>query len=129
MLGLMYSVKEKHRERAVWLLSENAYAHLRKIKYFNGRYAWKSSPMDEEPERLFNCPVYTTKWLGDVAPGSTVALFGDFGYYWIGDRGNRTIKRLSEVRANRGQVEFISSERVDAKLMIPEAIKALKVKG
>ena len=50
-------------------------------------------------------------------------------YYWIGDRGKRVIKRLVERYADRGQVAFITSERVDAKLVYPDAVKMLKVSG
>ena len=137
MIDLMYSVKEVYRKNAVWLISDAAYRQLRKLKYHNGKYAWKSSPSDEEPERLFGYPVYTTKWLDDEnpagiptsIPGSIPALFGDFGYYWIGDRGKRVMKRLAEVLADHGQVKFIASERVDARLVLPEAIKTLQRKS
>lgn len=133
MIDLMHSVKEVYRKNAVWLISDAAYRQLRKLKYHNGKYAWKSSPADEEPERLFGYPVYTTKWLDDEdptgIPGSIPVLFGDFGYYWIGDRGRRVMKRLAEVLADHGQVKFIASERVDARLVLPEAIKTLQRKS
>lgn len=45
---------------------------------------------------LFGHKLYISKNLPDVAPGSKPVLFGDFSYYWIGDRGKRTVKRLSE---------------------------------
>ena len=54
-------------------------------------------------------------------------MFGDFRHFWIGDRGKRVIKRLVERYADRGQVAFITSERVDAKLVLPDAVKYLKV--
>lgn len=55
-------------------------------------------------------------------------LYGDFSYFWIGDRGKRKIKRLEERYAEQGLVAFITTERVDAKLVIPEAVKTLKIK-
>ena len=64
-----------------------------------------------------------------VAPGSIPVMFGDFRNYWIGDRGKRVIKRLVERYADRGQVAFITTERVDAKLVLPEAVKMLKISG
>lgn len=39
------------------------------------------------------------------------------------------MKRLVERFADRGQVAFIMSERIDAKLVLPEAVKLLKVSG
>ena len=39
------------------------------------------------------------------------------------------MKRLVERYADRGQVAFIATERVDAKLVLPEAVKMLKISG
>ena len=55
--------------------------------------------------------------------------FGDFSYYWIGDRQGVSFKRLNERFAETGQVGFIATKRVDAKLILPEAIKVLQQKG
>lgn len=55
--------------------------------------------------------------------------FGDFKYYWIADRQGRSFKRLNELFSMTGQVGFLASQRVDGKLILPEAIKTLTVKG
>jgi HK97 family phage major capsid protein len=55
--------------------------------------------------------------------------FGDFSYYWIGDRQGVAFKRLNERYAETGQVGFLASKRVDGKLILPEAIKVLQQKG
>ena len=73
--------------------------------------------------------VKVNSYLDKVAPGSIPVMFGDFGFFWIGDRGKRVFKRLVERFADRGQVAFIASERVDAKLVIPDAVKTLKIAG
>lgn len=58
-----------------------------------------------------------------------VMLFGDFSYYWIGERGKRKMKRLEERYAEQGLVAFITSQRVDAKLVLPKAVKSVKIKS
>lgn len=50
-------------------------------------------------------------------------------YYWIGDRKGITFRRLNERYAETGQVGFIASKRVDAKLILPEALTILKQKA
>ena len=82
-----------------------------------------------EPLTLLGHPIMVSAYLDSVVPGSKPVLFGDFSYYWIGERGKRVIKRLVERYANQGQVAFLTSERVDAKLVLPEAIKCLEVKA
>ena len=71
----------------------------------------------------------TFPYAAEVAAGQTALAFGDFSYYWIADRQNRTFKRLNELYARTDQVGFISTQRVDGKLILPEAIQALKMKG
>jgi HK97 family phage major capsid protein len=61
--------------------------------------------------------------------GKKVLLFGDFDYYWIADRTNRTMKRLNELYAMTDQVGFVGTQRVDGKLILPEAMKVLGMGG
>ena len=58
----------------------------------------------------------------------TVA-FGDLSYYWIADRQGRSFKRLNELFATTGQVGFLASQRLDGKLVLPEAVKLLTQKA
>ena len=129
MLELEYSVKSAYRKNAVWVMSEDAYHKLRRITHYNGQGVWRKNLKDGDPVRLFNYPIYICKAMDDVAPDSIPVLFGDFSYFWIGDRGKRVIKRLVERYADRDQVAFITSERVDAKLVLPDAVKMLKISG
>ena len=102
---------------------------LRKQKVRDGKYVWSHNLMDGEPETLFGYPVYVTNNLPEIAEGNVVMLFGDFSYYWIGERGKRKMKRLEERYAEQGLVAFITSQRVDAKLVLPEAVKSVKIKS
>ena len=54
--------------------------------------------------------------------------FGDFSYYWVADRQGRSFKRLNELFAMTGQVGFLASQRLDGKLILPEAVKTLAIK-
>ena len=58
-----------------------------------------------------------------------LGLFGNFEYYWIGDRGKRRVKRLAERFADCGMVGFMALQRMDATLVLPEAVKSLTVKS
>ena len=64
-----------------------------------------------------------------IAAGAKSIIFGDFNYYWIADRQGRTFKRLNELFATTGQVGFLAFQRVDGKLILPEALKVLKQKA
>ena len=64
-----------------------------------------------------------------MSKGGNEIAFGDFGYYWIADRQGRSFKRLNELFATTGQVGFMATQRVDGKLILPEAIKVLQQKA
>ncbi len=55
--------------------------------------------------------------------------FGDYSYYNIGDRGNRSFKQLNELFAGNGMIGFVAKERVDGKLVLPEAVQIMKLKA
>ena len=60
------------------------------------------------------------------APTDKIA-FGDYSYYNIGDRGTRSFAELRELFAGNGMVGFVAKERVDGKLLLPEAVQILKI--
>lgn len=110
-------------------MSEDAYHRLRRIPHYRGHGLWRQNLQEGEPISLLGHPIYICKAMDDVVPGGIPVLFGDFSYFWIGDRGKRVIKRLVERYADHGQVAFLASQRVDAKLVLPEAVKMLRISG
>ena len=124
---LFYSLKAPYRRGASWLMNDSTVKAIRKLKDSNGQYLWQPSTGASTPDTLLNRPIYTSSYAPVIATGKTPIAFGDFSYYWIADRQGRTFKRLNELYAKNGQVGFIASERVDGKLILPEAVKSLKM--
>ena len=102
---------------------------IRKLKDQNGQYLWQPATGAGTPDTLVNRPIYTSAYAPKIESGKCPIAFGDFGYYWIADRQGRTFKRLNELYAKNGQVGFIASQRVDGKLILPEAVQCLKMGG
>ena len=80
------------------------------------------------PDTILNRPYVTSVYAPVSAAGAKPIAFGDLSYYWIADRQGRSLKRLNELFAMNGQVGFLASQRVDGKLILPEAVKALTIK-
>ena len=99
-------------------------AQLRKLKDNNGAYIWQPSYQAGEPARILGYAVRTSAY----APTDAIA-FGDYSYYNIGDRGSRSFKQLNELFAGNGMIGFVAKERVDGKLILPEAVQILKLKS
>ena len=128
IIDLYYSLNAPYRKNAVWVLNDSTVKAIRKLKDANGNYLWQSSLIADAPDTLLGRPVYTSAYMPAIETGKKVIAFGDFGYYWIADRQGRSFKRLNELYAATGQVGYIASQRVDGKLILPEAIKVLQMK-
>lgn len=48
-------------------------------------------------------------------------------HVYIGDRGTRSFKQLNELFAGNGMIGFVAKERVDGKLILPEAVQVMKL--
>ncbi|MCZ3526079.1 phage major capsid protein [Lactobacillus gasseri] len=127
LIDLFYSLKAPYRQNAVFLMNDDTVKAIRKMKDKNDQYIWQPSVQVGQPDRILNCPVYTSPFMPTLAAANKPVLFGDFNYYWIADREGRTFKRLNELYAVTGQVGFLGSQRVDGKVILPEAIKTLSM--
>ena len=58
----------------------------------------------------------------DIDTGLKPIAFGDFSNYWIVERQNPTIKRLSEMFILKQHQGFIMREYLDAKLMDKDSV-------
>lgn len=123
LIDLFYSLKAPYRQNAVFLMSDDTIKTIRKLKDKNDQYVWQPSVQAGQPDRILNCPVYTSPYMPNLAAGNKPILFGDFNYYWIADRQGRTFKRLNKLYAVTGQVGFLGSQRVDAKVSSPQLSK------
>ena len=129
VMDLFYSLKAPYRKKAKWILNDSTVKALRKLKDANGNYIWQPSVSVGVSDMILNRPYYTSTFAPEVAAGATPLAFGDFSYYWIADREGRSFKRLNELYATTGQVGFLASQRVDGKLILPEAVKLLSMKS
>ena len=126
VMDLFYSLRSPYRRNAVFIMNDATVKALRKLKNGNGDYIWQPSVTAATPDTILNRPVYTSGFMPTLATGNKTILFGDLGYYWVADREGRSFKRLNELYAPTGQVGFLASQRVDGKLILPEAVKALQ---
>ncbi len=129
IINLIYSLKRPYRKNAVFIINDATLAIIRKLKDGNGAYMWQPSLVANEPDKLLGYPVYTSQFMPLAAAGNKAVIFGDLSYYNIGDRGTRSFAELRELFAGNGMIGFVAKERVDGKLVLPEAVKVLKMKA
>ena len=128
VVDLFYALPIPYRNNAVFMMHDSTVKALRKLKNGQGEYIWQPSITAGAPDTILHRPVYTSQYMPEIAAGNKAMLFGDMSYYWVADRESRSFKRLNELYAPTGQVGFLGSERVDGKLILPEAVRLLQMK-
>lgn len=129
LIDLFYSLRAPYRKNAVFIMNDATVKLIRKLKDQTGQYLWQPSLTAGTPDTILNHPVYTSSFVPLAEAGAFIVAFGDFSYYWIADRQGRSFQRLNELFAATGQVGFRATQRVDGKLILPEAVKLLQMKA
>ncbi len=129
LIDLFYSLRAPYRKKAVFIMNDATVKLIRKLKDQTGQYLWQPSLTAGTPDTILNRPVYTSSFVPLAEAGAFTVAFGDFSYYWIADRQGRSFQRLNELFAATGQVGFRATQRVDGKLILPEAVKLLQMKA
>lgn len=122
LISLVYALKRPYRKNASFIINDKNIAALRQLKDSNGAYMWQPSLQAGEPDSFLGYHLYTSQF----APENAIA-FGDYSYYNIGDRGVRSWQELRELFAGNGMIAYVSKERVDGKLILPEAVQILSL--
>jgi HK97 family phage major capsid protein len=122
ILKLYFSVEAQYRKEAVFIMNDETAFYLRKLKDEDGNYLWNPNS-----DRIFGREVEISPHMPSMESGEQPILFGDLSYYWIIERKPLAIQVLSELYSKDGQVGFLGFERVDGRLIRPEAVKTIKM--
>lgn len=128
LIDMQHSLKSGYRRKAVWIMNDATISAIRKLKDGQGQYIWQPGIKEGAPDMLFNQRVLMSNYMPLIATGNKVILHGDFSYYWLAEREGRTLERLNELYAVTDQVGFKMTERLDGRLILPEAVKCLQMK-
>jgi HK97 family phage major capsid protein len=129
IIDLMHSVKKPYRGKSSFVTNDSTILELRKFKDSNGQYIWQPAVKDGTPDTILGKPVHTSPFVPEIAAGALVMAFGDFSYYWIADRRDVRFKMLQERYAEFDQMGYYVTQRVDGKLVLPDAVKLMKIGG
>jgi HK97 family phage major capsid protein len=128
ILAVPWTLPDRYRVRASWLLHPKAASKVAAITYASGAPLWPN-PGEPDPGRgggLLGWPAYVVPGLPDPSvAGVTDAsvLFGDWGSaYRLVDRQLMTITRLEQRYAEAGLVGLLLRHRVGGDLIRPGAV-------
>lgn len=124
LLGLYFSLEAEYRENAVFLMHDSIAMYLRTIKDDEGNLLWRA-----HDDIFFGKRVFTSPHMPIMDNGAKVIVFGDLSYYWLVERQPLTIQRYKELYALEGHIGYSGYERLDGRLIRPEAVKILQMKA
>ncbi len=115
-----WRLPQAHRENAVWLMRSVTIASVSKLKDGDNNYILVR-PTDGKLPMLMGRPV-----LEQNDCGSTI-YFGDFRFYYIGDRRSLSVKTTTEGAGTfeKDQVAIKVTERVDGKCALTRAFRKI----
>ena len=128
LIDLVHSVDRAYRysPRARFMMSDTAFASIRKLKDSSNQYLWVPGLRSGEEDTLLGYPVEINTDMAVPATGVKSVLFGDFyaGYVVRMVRGFQMI-RLDERYADYLQAGFFGFSRADGEVINTAAYKAL----
>jgi HK97 family phage major capsid protein len=129
LIDLIHSLRAPYRRKATFIMNDGTVKLIRKLKDNSGQYLWQPGLKEGQPDTLLNYKIVNSAFMPAPTAGNKSVLFGDLSYYWIADRQGRSFQRLNELFAQTGQVGFRATQRVDGRLILPEAVKVLQMKA
>lgn len=120
IISLFFAAKPEFRKNGVWLMNDNTALILRTLKDINGNYLWRQSD-----DTILGKPVIISPYMPDIAANSIPVAFGDLSYFWILERQPLSVKILTELYVRENQTGYAAYERIDGKLIRPEAVQLL----
>jgi HK97 family phage major capsid protein len=129
LIDLFFALKDGYARNATWLLRRSSLKQIRKFKDGQGQYLWQPGIAGTAtPATILDRAYREALDMPEVAANATPILFGDFRRgYLIVDRQQITMQKLIELYALQGQIGFMAYKRVGGQVILPEAIKKLKV--
>ena len=127
ILNLIFSVQAKYRRNGVLLMNDKTLLQLYRQCASQGVNLWFGKTNDGKDDTFFGYRVVCCAAMPDVESGNVPVLFGDFKQVYINDCGKRSIRRLKELFSANDHVGFLIDEHVGIKLIVPDAIRGLKV--
>lgn len=132
IIDWIYKLPVQYRAGAVILTSDAVVRQMRKIKDANNNYIWLASDVNTllaggAPGTIMGIPYYISEYVAALAASNYVAVYGNFRYYEIFDRGATEIMVDPYSLSSNWQVQMIVVRRSDAVRMLDEPFMMLQM--
>jgi HK97 family phage major capsid protein len=127
-ITLMYAVAPAYRANGSWMMAGATVAAIRKFKAADGTFIWQPPVQAGQPATLLGRPVVEAVDMPAVGADAMAIAFGDFNRgYRIFDKNSMTILRDPYTQQTAGKVRFHARRRTGGRVVLPEAIRLMKI--
>lgn len=128
LIRAKYSLKQRYRARARWMLHRDTIARMAMIRDNEGQYIWQPSKIIGDPDTALGLAIDESEWMPNTfSTGLYYGLLADWSQYWIAFGMELEVLRLNEIRARQNEIEYIMRIKVDAMPMLEEAFVRLQL--
>lgn len=125
----LQDLKGVYAPKAKWCMTRSTVGVLRLIKDNQQRPLWQPFAGSDLPATIYDIPYIEMPDMDEIGANNFPILLGDFSNYAVVDRVGVTfnIRQLDELFALQGLVGFIGRNRHGGDLLIPEAMRVIKI--
>lgn len=126
IIDIQHALKAVYRNGASWLMNDLTLATIRKFKDGDGVYIWRPGLDVGAPDTILGKPVEIDDNVDSIGAGKFPVFFGNFkrAYLIIDRLGTRVLR---DPYTSKPFVLFYTTKRIGGGLVMPEAIKVLKI--
>ena len=118
LIAFQHTVDPAYRRNARWMMHDNIFAAIRKLKDSQNRYLFMEAPAFGIPDKLLGSPLSINQQMqSSIATGTKTILYGDFKKYKIRQVRQIRLRRLVERYADADQEGFVAWNRCDGKVL------------
>jgi HK97 family phage major capsid protein len=128
LIALFHAIKTAYSRNATWGLNRATLSKIRRIKETTGNYIWMPGLASGIPNTILGATYVEMPDMPDVAANAFPVVFGDWRRaYTLADRISMEMLRDPYTQATGGNVRFIFRRRLGGQVVIPEALRKLKI--
>lgn len=129
LIDLQMQVKQRFQGACSWIMSNNTFKAIRKLKNAEGDYLMNRDLTNEFSWNLLGKKVYVSDAMPDIAGGSVPIFYGDFSGLYVKLAEDVNVQVLKERYAEEHVVGVIAWAEIDSKIVEEQKIAKLTMKA
>ena len=129
LIDLQMKVKQRFQGACSWIMSNNTFKAIRKLKNAEGDYLMNRDLTNEFSWNLLGKKVYVSDAMPDIAGGAVPIFYGDFSGLYVKLAEDVNVQVLKERYAEEHVVGVIAWEEIDSKIVEEQKIAKLTMKS